>query len=113
MKLLHYLNLFFVGLPILLALIGIFEDDFLVFALLSTLLTGGYQTLMGLLLFITNADNPRLRVYAVSVLGYFVLAFVYSHWNFHEYVIFNYLLIGIPPILAIYFSAILYKKVQR
>ena len=113
MKLLHYLNLFFVGLPILLALLGIFEGNFLGIALLSTMLTGGYQTLMGLLLLRDDRDNRHLRIYVMSVLGYFAIAFVYFHWNFYEYVIFNYLLMGIPPILALYFSAILYKKSQR
>ena len=92
MKILKHINTFAIGLPIILLVIGLTINDpgqnFIGYALFSTMLTGLIQVLLGLFLIYKNSKN--------SLLNYFNII--------------TFILFLIPLILAAYFSLIIYKK---
>lgn len=109
MKNVHKLNITVVSLPIILALFGIVDTSFLFFALISTILTGFVQVIIGLTMFINKPKNKSLRIYILSVIIYFSLWFGISSSEITSDKI-NYLLVVIPILLAIFLSYIIYKK---
>lgn len=109
MKNIFILNLFFVGLPIALCLLGFINCDFVIWGLLSTLLTGVFQFIVVFKMLLDEPKDKFLQLYALSVILFFIIWF--SSYKIGYYDIFNYLLLSIPPILAIYLSVLMYKKI--
>jgi hypothetical protein len=109
MKNANKLNLAVVGLPIILALFGIVETSFLFFALISTILTGFVQVIIGLAMLIDEPMNKKLQVYIFSVIIFFFLWFGISNSKIISDKIY-YLLFVIPILLAMFLSYIIYKK---
>jgi hypothetical protein len=98
MKTIKNLNLVAIGTPITLALIGIFNNDFLIWALLSTMFTGGLQVLLAFVLLAYNYRNKHVFFYLLGVIVFFVsVAWVESTY-----------LVIIPPFLCLYFTLIIY-----
>lgn len=111
MKNLNYLNYFFVGMPITLCLIGIFDDSYLIFGLLSTMLTGLFQVVIGLKMIADEPNDKKLQIYILSVFLFFALWLLNASLGYANAL--TYCLVAIPPILAIYFSIIIYKKANH
>ena len=112
MKILKHINTLAIGLPITLLLIGLIVNDpgqnFIGYALFSTMLTGLIQVLLGLFLLYKNSKNKHLRIYILSVILFFLLWYINSLLNYFN--IITFILFLIPLILAAYFSLIIYKK---
>lgn len=111
MKLIYRINIFAIGLPILLGLIGIFFDIFLFYALISLMLTGLIQVLLGVYLFVNNPKDTNLKIYLGTVMAYF------SSWFFIENSDldlgnFTFIFFTIPALLAIYLTVIIFKKMK-
>ncbi|MES2545417.1 MAG: hypothetical protein V4548_11060 [Bacteroidota bacterium] len=111
MKNLNKLNYFFVGLPITLCLIGIINQEFLLFGLLFSMLTGIFQVIAGMGMLIKEPNNKYLKTYVIAVIIFFLLWFINSKIGYQNTITF--ILIGTPPILAIYLSIIIYKKAHK
>jgi len=108
MKNLFNLNLAFIGFPILLCLLGIFDSVFVFWGFLSTILTGLFQLIVGFGMLKDDPKDKDLQRYAFFVLlffsGWIASAFVESkNW------IMDYIFV-LPPLLAAYLTYIIYKK---
>ncbi|WP_329804623.1 hypothetical protein [Flavobacterium facile] len=112
MKLFKYINTFAIGLPLTLLLIGLIINDpgqnFIGYALFSTMLTGLIQVLLGLFLLYKNSKNKYLIIYIIAVILFFLLWFINVRINYLD--IITCILFPIPLIIAAYFSLIIYKK---
>ena len=112
MKILKHINTFAIGLPIILLVIGLTINDpgqnFIGYALFSTMLTGLIQVLLGLFLLYKNSKNKHLRIYIIAVNLFFLLWHINSLINYLD--ILTFILLPIPLILAIYLSVIIYTK---
>lgn len=108
MKALKYLNLYAIGTPILLGIIGLIDNDFFFWALLSTIMTGIIHIIIGIKMLMDEPKNNHIRLYAIIVFLFFLAWYINSINGYND--IISYILIGFPPILAIYLSIIIYKK---
>jgi apolipoprotein N-acyltransferase len=108
MKNLFKLNLAFVGFPILLCLIGIIDENFLFWGLISTMLTGLFQVIVGFGMLRDEPNDKYLQVYAAGVILFFITWFVNAQIGYNNILTFT--LIPIPAILAMYLTFIIYKK---
>ncbi|AOZ98618.1 hypothetical protein [Flavobacterium commune] len=111
MKIINYLNYFFVGVPTILFLIGILKDSFLFFGLLSVIMTGLFQVTIGIKMLIDKPNDKFLMAYIIGVLTFFILWFICLITDYENPMF--YILISTPPILAIYLSIIIYKKANK
>ena len=112
MKAINYLNYFFVGIPVLLILIGVFcSGELACCGLLSTMLTGLFQLIFGIKMLIDEPNDKNLQHYICGVIFFFLLWLINALVLSWEFIYF--ILSIIPPILAIYFSMITYKKAQQ
>jgi hypothetical protein len=111
MKNINYFNNFAIGLPlIILITYPIFKESALFFSLLSTMLTGLIQVIIGIKMFQDEPNNKHLQIYITSVILFFLLWFINSNLQYYE--IMSFILFSIPPVLAIYLSLIIYKKTK-
>lgn len=108
MKALKQLNTFAIGTPILLGIIGLIDNDFFFWALISTIITGIFQVIIGIKMLFDNPKDIYIKIYATLVLLFFLVWYINSMNGYND--IISFILIGIPPILAIYLSVIIYKK---
>lgn len=109
MKTLKHINTFAIGLPIaILITYPIFKEGSLVWAAISTMLTGFLQVLIGIYLWLLNMKNISINIYLISVILFF------STWYYNYLIDYNdnitKILLGIPLVLAIYLSTIVYTK---
>ena len=111
MKTLNYLNYFFVGVPITLSLIGIINDEFSLFALISMIATGIFQVVIGIKMLIDDPRNKHLITYICGVFTFFILW--YLNKNHFRIDTVTSLLFSMPPLLALYLSVIIYKKANK
>lgn len=111
MKLIHRFNLFAIGLPILLGLVGTIFNVFLFYALLSTMLTGLIQVVLGICLLLNHPKDNNLKIYLGSVIAYFLswIPIENSHFELGN---FAYVFISVPVVLAIYLTVIIFKKMN-
>lgn len=107
MKITYYVNLFAIGLPIILGLLGFIDKDFFLQALISTILTGCIQIIIGFSMFIQNPKNKYILIYLLGVILYF--AVIIFNINSFNTTIVDIIKFGLPPILAIYLTIIIYK----
>ncbi|RKR10822.1 hypothetical protein C8C83_2512 [Flavobacterium sp. 90] len=112
MKAINYLNYFFVGFPILLISIGLITNEqsgnLTGSGLLFTMLTGLFQVIFGIKMLIDEPSDKNLQYYIKGVVFFFLLWFVNGLIFNIDFIYF--ILFIIPPILAVYFSTITYKK---
>jgi hypothetical protein len=109
MKTAKYLNTFAIGLPLLIIITyPIFKESSILYSLLSTMVTGFIQVILGLWMLYNNPNDPKLQLYITSVLGFFTLWFINAQIEYKD--ILSYFLFPIPLILAIYLSVLIYKK---
>ena len=98
MKFLVGLNLFAIGLPLVLALLSIKDGDFLQEALLSTMVTGALQVIIALILLVRNTNDKRLYFYFGITITFFI---VWLGFNINEDPLF-----AVPPALALFLTYI-------
>lgn len=105
MKALCILNYFIVGIPPAMILAGfLWEETFIYYGLWLTLLTGAYQVVLGIGMFIDSFFEHRLiRIYLIGVVLFFLLWFI-NEWEW---------LLVMPPALAIYMTVILFIETKR
>lgn len=108
MKTINYLNYFFVGLPIVFCLIAIADVGFLSYAMLSLFVTGIFQITIGLKMLADKPNDKNLQIYATSVLVFFISLIVICKMELYNFL--NYILFGVPPLIAIFLSIVIYKK---
>jgi len=110
MKAINYLNYFFVGVPIFFCLIAIADIGFLSYAMLSLFVTGIFQIIIGLKMLADEPNNKNLQKYATSVLLFFISLIVICKMELYNFL--SYILFGVPPVIAIFLSIIIYKKAK-
>jgi hypothetical protein len=112
MKTINYLNYFFVGLPLLLVVLGILTKEsngnLIGTGLLFTILTGLFQLVFGIKMLIDEPQDKNLKYYFRGVVLFFSLWFINGLMFNIEIVYF--IIFILPIILAIFFSTITYKK---
>lgn len=113
MKNLNYLNYFFVGTPLALILVGYISNDgagdLMGIGLLLSMLTGIFQVIVGFKMLMEEPKSKALQIYIISVIVFFLILFISPILNNDRLF---YILIPVPPILAIYFSVLIYTKQQ-
>lgn len=111
MRRIHYFNLFAIGLPIVLALVGFIIEDFFFYALISTMLTGFIQVVLAMCLFFDDPKDTNIKIYLGSVITYFSLWLIIGSRVLNSGYL-NYILILTPLTLAIYLTVIIFKKIK-
>ena len=111
MKNIYKLNLVVVAIPIVLGLLGIVFNMLFFYALLSTMLTGFVQVIIGLKMLIDEPKDRKLQAYIGSVILFFLLWYFIANNNFHTDEIY-YLILCIPILLVIFLTYIIYKKTK-
>ncbi|MCI9843775.1 hypothetical protein [Flavobacterium pectinovorum] len=110
MKAINYLNYFFVGLPIFFCLIAVSDAGFLSYAMLSLFLTGIFQITIGLKMLAEEPHDKNLQIYATSVLLFFISLIVICKMELYNFL--SYVLFGVPSVIAIFLSIIIYQKAK-
>lgn len=108
MKMLKILNTVAIGIPIVLAFLGIFDEGMLMFALVSTMATGFIQVALGIILLMKNPENWYFINYILIVILFFGLW--YFNVNIYFSNILTYILFPVPLLLVIYLSILIYKR---
>lgn len=110
MKVINQINLFVFFLPILcLATYPIYDDGAFAFALLTLMITGFTQIILGIVMLFKNPKNHFLQVYIALVIVFFVsFTLLINEFDNGDYVFKYYGVFAI--LLAIYLSVIIYSK---
>ena len=112
MKTIKQLNTFAVGLPFLILITyPITKEGAFFFSLLSTILTGFIQVLIGIKMILKEPRNLYLQIYIIGVLLYFSIYFISLYFRIYQ--ILDIFFLGVPPLLAIYLSVLIYKKANK
>jgi hypothetical protein len=111
MKNIYRLNLVVVGIPIVLGLLGTVFNILFFYALISTMLTGFVQVIIGLKMLIDEPKDRKLKVYIGSVILFFLLWYLIANTSFDTEEIYYFLFL-IPIFLASFLSYIIYKKIK-
>jgi hypothetical protein len=109
MKALQKMNTLALAIPLIIAITyPVFKEGAIIFALLSTMLTGLIQFSIGVKMLVDNPKDRYIQIYISAVILFFVL------WLFNGLIGYNnfmsYVLVPVPLILAIYLSILIYKK---
>lgn len=102
MKIRSIINYLALALPAVLALIGLSDEQFYMYALLSTAVTGGIQVLLALTM-LPNHSSNLLYIYLTITALFFTL------WYFVS----NETIFAIPPALAAFLTYIIYKEYKK
>lgn len=100
MKYLKIMNTVAIGIPLFFALLGIFDDGMLMFALISTMATGFIQVIVGIIFWFKKWKNSFIIIYLVGVILFFTGI---SLTKFDSFWI-------MPPILCVYLSLLVYTQ---
>ncbi len=102
-------NTIAIGLPILiLASFPIIKEAALYFGMISTLITGLLQFIIGLILLIREPKNKYYQFYILAVLIFFGFGYYLTAMKFNNDYL-SYILYVIPLALAIYLSLLVYR----
>ncbi|WP_116787081.1 hypothetical protein [Flavobacterium psychrotrophum] len=104
MKILKYVNVFAVGLPFLIALLGIIDNDLWFWAAYSTMLTGLLQVIIALSALIIGHNRKALYIYFTGVISYFFCMFLKIDGCY---------LYITPVLLAIFLTIIIHKTTSN
>lgn len=111
MKNIYRLNLVVIAIPVVLGLLELTISGMLFFALISTILTGFVQVIIGLKMLIDEPKDKKLQLYVISVIIFFLLWFIIANSDILSHKI-DYLIAVIPILLAIFLTYIIYKKTK-
>jgi hypothetical protein len=106
MKTIKTLNTIALLIPFIVAAGWFFNEDFIILAIVSTMATGFIQVCLGIFLLIKFPKNIPVIIYLSLVLLYFTLLY----FNIEKAVCGEIILFGMPPILCLYLSIIIYTK---
>jgi hypothetical protein len=101
MKGLKALNTIALAIPFLLGLIGIVDDSFFIYALVSTMATGFIQVMTGMFFWWEYPTSIHIKIYFLLVTLFFLLLFTKITGDWYWYM---------PPILCLYLSLLIYTK---
>lgn len=102
------INTFAIALPIVILIsYPIYKEESFVFSLLSSMITGFVQVILGTLMLAKNSHNKDLQYYIFSVFSFFLIWFINALIGYNT--IISFFLFPIPLILAIYLSVLIYK----
>lgn len=109
MKTIKYINTFAIGLPfVILATYPLAKEGALIYALLSTMVTGFLQVCIALKMLYSGICDRFMYIYFAGVTLFFIL------WNCFEGPSYNttssLFIFSLPPLLAIYLSVLVYSK---
>lgn len=105
MKGLNYINYFMVGFPLAMGLFGwLFYEGLWMWGLLFTMLTGGFQVLAGIGMFIAGGCKSRLLFLYLTMVAAFFAMSKFTDWKW---------IIAMPPLLALYMSILLYVEAKK
>ena len=103
MKIRSIINYLALALPAVLALIGLGDEQFYMYALLSTAVTGGIQVLLALTM-LPNHRSSLLYIYlSITALFFTVWYFVSNETG----------IFAVPPALAIFLTYIIYVERKK
>ncbi|WP_163407870.1 hypothetical protein [Flavobacterium ajazii] len=112
MKVLNCINIFLIGIPIILIALGFITQqssgNLIGYGLMFTPLIGLFQVISGISLLIYDPKDKMLKWYLSGVLLFFFCWICNS--NIIYMPILEYTQFTLPLILAIYFSVLIYKK---
>lgn len=102
MRTLNKLNYFMVGFPLIMAVGGLLYEEYLwIYGLLFTIVTGSFQVIVGLGMFINSGcRNKYLGIYLILVAVFFLL-WTITDWKW---------VAALPPILAVYMTVLLFVE---
>ncbi len=109
MRELKNLNTLAILLPTLILITyPIFKEGSLVWVAISLIITGFIQVLIGIYFWSLHIKNIYINIYLIAVVLFF------STWYYNSSIDYNdtitKILVGVPPVLAIYLSVIIYTK---
>ncbi|TRW25303.1 hypothetical protein FMM05_08345 [Flavobacterium zepuense] len=104
MKAIRAINYIVLIIPIILGLIGIQDEEFLIMAALSTMVTGAAQVIIALIMILGKHRNPLLFSYFAIVAVFFLIWGFIGNYEFYIFVI--------PVMLALYFTYIVYIQMK-
>jgi membrane protein DedA with SNARE-associated domain len=101
MKALNVLNTIALAIPVSLGLLGIANESFFIYALVSTMATGFIQLLTGMFFWREYPASSHIKIYFALVAAFFLLLFtnITSDWYWY-----------MPPALCLYLSLLIYTK---
>lgn len=112
MKILNCINIFLVGIPIILVALGFViqqsSGNLIGYGVMFTPVLGLFQVLSGVLLLIYNPKDKMLKWYISGVCLFFFCWICNSNIIYIPFL--EFIQFTLPPILAIYFSVLIYKK---
>ncbi|MFN4028026.1 MULTISPECIES: hypothetical protein [Flavobacterium] len=112
MKTIKSLNAFAVGLPFfILITYPFFSESSLIYSILSTMITGFIQVVLGLYLLFNEPKNSKLQLYIAAVVSFFSLWFINAQIGYYDALTF--ILFGIPALLAFYLTYIIHQKAKQ
>jgi len=112
MKNVNYLNIFFVGIPTILFLTGLFPIiDLSALGLLFSILTGLFQVTIGGCLLMDEPHNKGLQWYIIGVILFFIAVCINPYLPKGDFK--TYFFFAIPSILALHLTLIIYKKANK
>jgi hypothetical protein len=101
MKGLKVLNTFALAVPISIAMIGLFDEEYFIMALVSTMITGFMQLVIGILFWLEFPSNRYIKLYFLIVTAFFILLFSKATNDWYW---------CLPPVLCVYLSVLIYTK---
>lgn len=101
MKAFKILNTIALGIPIFFAIIGFFDSEYFITALVSTMATGFIQILIGIFFWYEYPKNLHIKIYFLFVAVFFI--FMFSKIGVDWYWC-------LPPIICLYLSILIYTK---
>ncbi|MFB9107909.1 hypothetical protein [Flavobacterium gyeonganense] len=112
MKILNYMNIFLVGISIILIALGFITKEssgnLIGYGLMFTPIIGLFQVVSGVSLLFYDPKDNMLKWYLSGVCLFFFCWICNS--NIIYMPILEFTQFALPPILAIYFSVLIYKK---
>ncbi len=79
--------------------------------MLALIPIGIFQVIIGIKMLVNEPQDKNLKIYVVSVFLFFISLVVISKLELYNFL--NYILFGVPPILAFYLSILIYKKAHQ
>lgn len=101
MKNLKILNTIAIGLPAIIALLAVTNEEILLAALAATIITGILQLIAGSIFWLKQPTNIHIKIYFAGVALFFISWYLTSNSFVYIY--------ALPVILSLYLSFILYS----
>ena len=108
MRLIKNINTIAIMIPFIIAFFGLFDEALLMLAIVSTMVTGLLQVVLGIILLIKNPKNWYFISYMLTVILFFALWYV--NMNIYYSDTLSVILYPIPLLLTIYLSVLIYKR---